>query len=352
MRGVASGVDVVIGVDPHRDTLSAAAVGASGELVGQWVVPADAAGYAQLFAAVGCQHAAGGRVWAIEGSGSYGVGLTRFLERHDQQVVEIDRLERRVQRDGAKSDALDAVRIAREARGRERLAAPRGGGPREALRILVVTRAGVVTERTRVVNQLKALIVVAPEPLRAHLRGLSTARQLGRCAALRVPREVDAAARAARLALRLLARRARALETEISLLERELAALVRRHAPCLLTERGIGPVHAGSILIAYGYPGRVPNEAAFARLAGAAPLPASTGQIVRHRLSRGGDRALNRALYLAVLTRLGHDPRTRQYASRRRAEGKSPREIKRCLKRYLARRVYRLLQANPPFQHT
>ena len=200
--------------------------------------------------------------------------------------------------------------------------------------------------RTRALNQLRALLVTCPEPLRSELRGLTRARLLARCRTLDPESGDDLELQATKRALQLLATRIEALASEKRELERTLLTLSTQLAPELLAEQGIGPVGATQTLVSWSHRGRVRNEAAFARLGGAAPIPASSGKTIRYRLDRGGDRKLNTALHQIVVTRRKHDPRTIAYVERRRSEGKTDREINRCLKRYLARHLYRLLEAN------
>jgi transposase len=200
-------------------------------------------------------------------------------------------------RNGAKSDELDAARAAGEALSRTHLAQPRRRGDREALRVLLATREGAILARTKAVGQLKALIVNAPEQLRQHFRTLSTDEQLTRCARLRTSPTQAVEHRATIIALRSCARRALSLEAEAADLESQLELLVRELAPRLLAEPGVGVISAAQLLNAWSHRGRFRSEAAFASLAGAAPIPASSGQVVRHRLNRGGDRQLNRALH-------------------------------------------------------
>lgn len=340
-------VDHVIGVDTHRDAHAAAVCDPTGGLVAEREVPADAFGYRRLFA-FARDAAPGRRVWAIEGTGSFGAGLATFLLEQGEWVVEIDRPARPARRNGAKSDLLDAARAAREALSREHLAQPRRRGEREALRVLLTTRQGAIVSRTRAICHLKALIVSAPEQLRHHFRGLSTDEQLVRCSRLRTLPVHSAEHRATVIALRATARRALALEGEAAELESRIEELVLAAAPQLLAEPGVGAITAAQVILSWSHPGRIRSEAAFATLAGAAPIPASSGQVVRHRLNRGGDRQLNRALHTIVLSRLAHHAETRAYAARRAAEGKTAREIKRCLKRFVARRLYRLLEADAP----
>lgn len=343
MAMLADQVDAVIGVDTHKLTHTAAVVTPTGGLVADMTIPTDAFG-AKRVLAFAREHAPGRRVWAIEGSGSYGSGLTTFLLEQGEWVVEIDRPARPARRNGAKSDELDALRAAREALSREHLAQPRRRGDREAIRVLICTREGAVLSRTRAITHLHALVVNAPEGIRNQLRKLTTDELLERCARLRTGPSQSVEHRTTITALRSTARRALACEAEAADLESALEVIVVRVAPELLARPGIGVMSAARVLNAWSHPGRIRSESAFAQLAGVAPIPASSGQIVRHRLNRSGDRQLNRALHTIVLSRLQHHPETRTYAERRRAEGRTDREIKRCLKRFVAREIYRLLE--------
>ena len=351
MAMLADTVELVIGVDTHKDTHTAAVVQAvSGAVVEQVTVPATPAGYRQLLR-VADRHD-GRRVWAIESTGGYGAGLTRFLQAHAEQVVELDRPKRAARRHGAKSDPLDATRAAHEALGRDRLAQPRAAGQRAALSVRLAARRSAVQATTDAQRQLHALVVAAPDSLRGRLRGLTTARLVSTCARLRQRTNGDAETAATVASLRALARRIQLLNFEVAEHTRAITTLVRAWRPDLLRRRGVGPIVAAIVLCAWSHPGRCPSDAAFAMLAGAAPIPASSGQTVRVRLNRSGDRQLNQALHLVVLTRLRYDPATRAYAQRRRAEGKTNREIRRCLVRYVARQLYRLLEAQPRFDPT
>lgn len=337
----------VIGVDTHRDTHTAAILDERGGLVLHLTVSANQAGYRRLLRTAR-EHAPGERLWAIEGTGSFGAGLTTALHAAGEQVTEIDHPRRPARRNGAKTDELDAIRAAREALTREHLTHPRQRGDREALRVLLTTREGAMRARTKAICQLKALVVNAPDALRQRLNGCSTTDLLRVCAHLRRLARGDAEQNGTRLALRTVARRVLALQAEATLLERELARLVRQTAAFLLEERGVGPVTAAQLLCSWSFAGRLRSEAAFAALAGVAPIPASSGQVTRYRLNRAGDRQLNRALHTVVLSRLLHDAETRAYVARRTAEGKSSREIQRCLKRHLARRLFKLLERGGP----
>ncbi len=346
---LADQVDHVIGVDTHCDAHELAVVAASsGGVVARSSQRANPRGYAETirFAAA---HAPGRRVWAIEGTGHYGAGLARYLALHGEAIVEVGRMPRSGQRLEGKDDRLDAIRAARAALGSDKLAVPRVGERREALRMLLSTRRSAVEVRRQSLTQLRSMIVTAPEELREQLRSLPTQQLLTRCGRLRGPRSGSPDELAAVLVLRTLAQRIHAATHEATTLKREILGHVRAVAPELLDEPGVGPIVAAQLIVSWSHEGRVRSESAFARLAGAAPIPASSGHTTRHRLSRGGDRQLNRALHTVILYRRHNDPATKAYIARRIAEGKSSREAVRLLKRYLARHLYRVLnQAGKP----
>jgi len=339
---VADEVDYVVGVDTHRDQHVLAVVAApTGAVVARREVAANARGYAQALRFAD-EHAAGARLWAVEGAGHYGAGLARYLSARSETVLEAGRSPRGERRLHGKDDGLDATRAARVALGQE-LASPRAGQRREALRLLLVARRSAVDVRREALVQLRSVIVTAPDRLRDELCRLPVQRLLDRCSRLRHSTTATADELAVRLVLRTLARRINAATVEADELEHEILAHVRALAPQLLDEPGVGPIVAAQLIVAWSHPGRIRSEAAFARLAGVAPLPASSGQTTRHRLSRGGDRQLNRALHTVILHRRQHDPATQEYIARRVAEGKSRRDATRLLKRYLARHLYRAL---------
>jgi hypothetical protein len=338
-------VEVVIGVDTHKETHTAAVVvAATGAMIAQATVPATPTGYQQFLELADQHHSQ--RVWAIEGTGGYGAGLTRFLHAHHERVVELDRPKRAARRHGAKSDPLDATRAAREALGRDRLAQPRAAGHRAALSVRLAARRSAVQASTDAQRQLHALVTAAPDTLRGRLRGLTTPRLVRSCGRLRHRADWDTETTATAASLRALARRIQLLDPETTQHTRAITTLVRAWRPDLLDRSGVGPIVAAIVLCAWSHPGRCPSDAAFAMLGGAAPIPASSGQTVRVRLNRAGDRQLNQALHVVVLTRLRYDPATRAYAQRRRGEGKTNREIRRCLVRYVARQLYRLLESD------
>jgi transposase len=332
------------GVDTHKDTLAVAALNAIGGLLGQVEFPASPTGYQDLLAWLS-QFGQVAKV-GIEGTGSYGAGLSRFLRSQDVVVVEVDRPDRRLRRQHGKSDPVDAVAAARAALAGTATGIPKAGtGLVESIRALRVARRSAVKARTQAANQLHALVVRAPEPLRTTLRSLSRAELVGTAAALRPGKSLADPVEGTKAALRAIARRYQMLHEEIVKLDGQLAPLVTEAAPALLELPGVGIDIAGQLLVTAGdNPERLHSEASFAALCGVSPLPASSGKSSgRHRLNRGGDRAANSALYLAVLNRKRYNAKTRDYVARRTAEGLSNREITRCLKRYLAREVYRLL---------
>ena len=344
---LADQLDYIIGVDPHRDSHSLAVVQVvSGVVVFESTIDADSDGYAQALQ-LADEHACGRRAFAVEGTGSFGAGLTRFLTGRDERVLEIGRL-RRERRSGGKTDALDAVRAARSALVQPWPVTPRAGGERQALQALVAAREGAVNARRAGLCQLRDLLITTPEPLRKELRPLSRARLLHRLAATRPHGRGDAELRGSLLALRSIARRVLQLTNEERELAREIETLTRKLAPQLLDQPGIGPHAAAQLVLSWSHQGRISSEAAFARLAGAAPIPASSGQTIRYRLDRSGDRKLNRALHMIHVTRKRAHPATIAYIERRLQEGKTRREANRCLKRYLARSLYRLLEHGPP----
>ena len=328
------------GVDTHADTHVAAALDPVGGLLGVREFPATAAGYAGLLGWLG----GFGTVClvGIEGTGSYGAGLARHVTAAGIRVVEVDRSDRQDRRWQGKSDPLDAVSAARAAQSGRARGAPKGrDGAVEAIRTLMVARRSAAGERTRTINQARALLLTGPDDLRIRFAGHKPAALVTGLASLR-PRTGDVAGHATRIALRELGRRAQFLDGQLGRLDELIVPLVTARAPGLLAVYGAGPRTVALLLIAAGdHPGRLRSEAAWAHLCGVAPIPASSGKVTRRRLNPGGNREANHALWRIVFTWLGSDPATRAYAERRTAEGKSKAEIIRCLKRYVAREVYR-----------
>jgi transposase len=347
MSMLAELVEVVIGVDTHSQTHTAAVIDArTGAVLARATVTADPDGYAELVA-LAEQHS-GLRAWAMEGTGGYGAGLARHLAAAGELVVELDRPKRPARRTGAKSDPIDAERAARDALTRARLAQPKTGAERAALQMRLTARRAAVEAATAAQRQLLAMIITSPEPVRARFRGRTTRAAIATAAGLRPgASRADVEVLTALTVLHDLARRIRFLEAEALGHAQAIRAIVRTWRPDLLDLTGVGPIVAATVLTAWSHPGRCRDDAAFAMLAGAAPIPASSGKTVRYRLNRAGDRQLNRALHTVTLTRLQRDERTRTYAERRRAQGKTDREIKRRLKRYIARELYRRLESPP-----
>lgn len=344
-------VDRVIGVDPDRDRITCAVVDAKtlGELASSEFA-ADPAGYLEAIGWADAHSEPGDRVWAIEGAGSFGAGLCMTLAAEAEWVIEFDHPVTRAANDGAKSDSLDATRAAREVLGREHWATPRARGAREGLRAMLVARHGAQLARTAAINELKALVLTAPIELREQLRRLTVAQLTSRCSRLRPDPTGDPELFGTKIAMRALAQRIEHLGDQADQLEAAMAPLVERTGSQLLDEVGVGVIVAAQVIVSWSHPGRCRNEAAFARLAGVAPIEATSGQNqTRHRLNRGGDRQLNRALHTIVTVRAQHDERTKAYFAKRTAQGRTRREARRCLKRYVARHLFRLLE-NPPLR--
>jgi transposase len=339
-------VAVILGVDTHLDFHVAVAVDHLGRRLGDSSVPTTVQGYERLLRwaeGFGPLRCAG-----VEGTSSYGAGLTRHLKARGIEVLEVERPKHRrrsSRRNLQKSDPSDAERAARAVLAGEASGVPKSGDGRvEMIRTLRAARRSAIKARTQAANQLQALRVTAPEQLRNRLRGLSTKELVSVAARFRLaggPSDVPAATK---FALRSVARRYGALSAEIAELDAQLDRLVAQVAPELVALPGIGTDSAATLLIVAGdNPQRLGSEASFASLCGVSPIEASSGKVVRHRLNRGGNREANRALYMICLARMRRDRRTQEYVARRTAEGKSKREIIRCLKRYLAREVYRVL---------
>ncbi|MBD3141562.1 IS110 family RNA-guided transposase [Microbispora bryophytorum] len=336
--------EVAGGVDTHQDTHTAAVIDPIGRVLGTEQFPADPAGYAALLAwmrSFGPLQRVG-----VEGTGVYGAGLARLLRDQGVCVIEVDRPDRKTRRFQGKSDPIDAISAAKTALAGERTGTPKQRDGRiEAVRNLRVARRSAVDQRADAQRQIKALIVTAPDDLRERLRGLPVKQLISICAGLR-PDQADTAspATAAKIALRSLARRHQRLSEEIDELDALLDPLVAAINPRLVAANGVGTDVAGQLLVTAGENHeRLTSEAAFAMLCGAAPIPASSGKTTRHRLNRGGDRQANKALYRVVICRLRWDPRTRAYMARRTKDGLSKKEIIRCLKRYVARELYRII---------
>lgn len=354
---------VSVGVDTHAEFHVAAVIDLVGRQLGHATFPATPAGYRALLAWAEGYGTVG--VVGVEGTGAYGAGLTRALTAAGVPVVEVDRPDRKARRDQGKSDPIDAYAAARAAASGRASGTPKSRtGDVESVRVLRVARNGAIRARAKALTQLKALVVTAPDGLRAQLERLDGTRLIETCARLRPVRHAPAVpspfakrpprpgrladpAAATKRALASIAGRIQTLNAELADLDDELHVLLTPLAPTLLALMGVGLDVAGQLLATAGdNPHRLRHEAAFAHLCGAAPIPASSGKTTRHRLNRGGDRAANAALYRIAICRLRWDPATRAYVERRTKQGRTKAEIIRCLKRYIAREVFTAIQAD------
>ena len=352
MTMLAETVDAVIGIDTHRDSHEVEIADPAGKPIMTMQIGNDSAGFTRLLAAI-AEVVPGPRVAVcIEGSRSYGIGLARALAAAGLLVLECEQPSRRQRRGKGKSDPIDAhlAVLAALRLDTDRLPVPRADGDREALRILLVARQEISVARTAQTGRLRALLLVGDEADRRAARMTLSGRALAALAGRELP--VHASREQAvrhgeirRLALALAQARSQLKDNRAQLL-----AIVDDIAPGLTSRFGVGPVSAAQAIVSFSHPGRCRSEAAYAALGGTSPIPASSGMTVRHRLNRGGDRALNRAIHAIALVRMRSCPRTRAYVARRTAEGKTTREIRRCLKRYIARELYRHLtrSMNPP----
>lgn len=338
------------GVDTHKDTHTAAVVDHLGRVLGTGQFPATGPGYKALSKWI--NHFGALRLVGVEGTSSYGAGLTRHLQAAAVKVVEVNRPDRKTRRSQGKSDPIDAVAAARAVLSGRASAVPKDhGGPIDALAALRVARADAVQHRAKLMTRIKSMLVTAPEQLRQQLRNLSNRDLITTCTRLRAhvgdPLELAVAdpTLATKVALRSMARRYEHLSQEITELAALIEPLIAALNPDLLPTLGVGIDVAGQLLVTAGdNPQRMRTEASFAALTGTSPIPASSGKTTgRHRLNRGGDRQANCALYRITLCRMRWDPRTRAYVQRRTKEGMSKPDIIRCLKRYIAREIHHTL---------
>jgi transposase len=333
---------VTVGVGTHAEVHVAVAKDSFGRRLDITSVPTTPAGYGELLG--WAQRLGEIDAWGIEGTGSFGAGLTRFLRAQGQVVVEVNRPDRQARRRRGKSDPLDAEAAACAVQAQQGSVPKARDGQVEMIRSLRVARATATKARTQAINALKGLVVTAPAEMREQLRGLSTVRLVQTAATLELG-PVTTPVAAARLGLRTLACRYQTLSAELAVLDTELDRLTATAAPKLVALFGIGPDSAGALLVAAGdNPDRLSSNACFSMLCGASPIEASSGKTRRHRLNRGGDRQANAALHRIVVARLRHDRQTKDYLARRIREGKSKKETIRCLKRYVAREVFTALQ--------
>jgi len=344
MTIVEAPVGITGGVDTHLDTHVAAALDPLGRLVGTESFDADAAGYKALLSWLETF----GQVdkIGVEGTGSYGAGLSRFLRRRGVEVIEVNRPNRQARRNHGKSDPLDAVEAARAViSGRALGTGKTKDGPVEAIRVLVVAKRSARQARVKAIVQMRHLVISAPDQLHSHLKGLSVTALVAESAKLRATRATDPVTAATKASLCSLAHRVQALEAELEELNEQIEALLLATAPELMARFGVGPDTAATLLVAAGAnPERLHSEAAWAHLCGVSPVPADSGKNAGHlRRHSGGDRQANSALWRIAMVRIAHDPETRMYFDRRVKEGRTKRDIIRILQRYIAREVYRYL---------
>jgi transposase len=332
--------EVVLGVDTHKDAHAAALCTPLGQVIGTSSFPATAAGYRELLAWAR-RHGEVRRA-GVEGTGSWGAALSRFLAGAGVRVVEVNRPDRAGRRRRGKTDTVDAEAASIAViSGRATAVAKSCDGAVEQIRVYKVAKDSAVKARRQAINQLKAILVTADPALRESLAGLSTARLITRCASLH---EQPGITGAVTFTLAGLARRIRALDAEISALLTRITELVEAAAPALLEEHGVGADSAAVLLVTAGdNPGRLRGEGAFAALCGVSPVEASSGKTTRHRLNRGGDRQANAALHRIAIVRLRDQAESRAYLARRAGEGKTKREAIRCLKRYIARDLFKII---------
>jgi transposase len=339
-------VDAVIGVDTHRDFNQVEIAHPSGAVIATGGFSNDSAGHAETLTWI-FAHAPGSRlVLSIEGTRSYGVGLTRAAATAGLAVIEAEQPIRKHRRGKDKSDRIDAHLAVLYALGldADKLPTPRADGDREALRILLCARQELTTTTTGQTNRLRALLRDGDDIDRRLARARLTDTVLARLAR-RLPAHASRQQAVRQGEIRRLAFALRDAARALATNRAELATIVHDLVPGLLNRPGIGPVSAAQAIVSFSHAGRCRSDAAFAKLAGTSPIEASSGQTTRHRLNRGGDRALNKALHVIATTRMRDDPATQAYLARRRAEGKSDREIRRCLKRYITRQLFRALTA-------
>jgi transposase len=335
--------EVIIGVDTHDEIHVAAAINGLGQILEVIEIPSNRAGYRQLFCwarRLGWFERAG-----IEGTGSYGAGLARYLIDSGIAVIEVDRPNRQRRRRRGKSDAADAEAAARAVlAGEAATIAKDTTSTVEAIRMLTVARRSAVKAQVQTGNQMKDIIVTAPEQIRDQLSDKSTRQRVKICAAWRPTSTIGDPTSAARYTLWTLARRWQTLNAEIKELNKARRPLIHATVPTLLAEHGVGEETAAALVIAAGQnPDRLKTEGSFAALCGTSPVDASTGKQQHHRLNRGGNRQANAALYTITMVRWRDCPETAAFIAKQRAKGKTDRHTRRCIKRALARRFHHII---------
>lgn len=335
-------IEVILGVDTHLDVHVGAVISEAGNLLGTRSVSTSSAGYCDLFrwaCTFGKLNRAG-----VEGTGTYGAGLCRFLIDRSITVLEVNRPDRAKRRLQGKSDPTDAESAARSVLSGISTAIPKQqSGACESMRIASIARRSAVKARTQAINQLRAILVSAPQDIRDRLWKAKAVDCVNACVRVRGLGD-SVLLQTLALTLKSLAKRWLALSTELKQLDKQLEDLTRKYALQLREQFGVGPHTAAVLLsVAGDNPERLRSEAALAALCGVNPLPASSGKTIRHRLNRGGSRAANNALWTIAMVRMRSDPRTRIYVERRTNEGLTIKEIQRCLKRYIVRELYPII---------
>lgn len=333
---------LILGVDTHLDMHVCVLINQIGIVVDTEQFEVSSAGYAAL--SRWCDSFGNVQRAGVEGTGTYGAGLCKHLQEKGIKVFEVNRPNRARRRLRGKSDPTDAENAARSVLSEEATAIPKShDGTVEALRYLVVARKSSVKSKTQTINQLKALLVTAPDKIRQRCYMSSSVKCVESCEALKT--EVDSHLESSLVSmLHLLASRWRFLAAELKEIDKQIKSLTVSSAPTLMQQFGVGSYVAATLMVAAGdNPQRLKKESSFAALCGVSPMEASSGKKQRHRLNRGGARDANNALWTVAMIRMRSDARTRKYVQRRSSEGKSDREIQRCLKRYLARELYPLI---------
>jgi transposase len=340
-------IDAVIGGDTHRDTHALVMLNGQGAKISSIEIDNDSAGFAEALDWIS-EHAPGPAIAVgLEGSRSYGIGLCRTLIEAGLAVIEAEQPKRSHRRNHGKDDFIDAELAARYVLTLDagNVPQPRADGDREALRLLLICRRDVVEGRTRKYNILHTVLLTGSDADRAMSKGKFTVAKLNAIKNRRGPKNETREERTRRERAAALAKSILAADREAAELSRQLHAIVAELTPNMLAKTGVGPVTGAQAIVSWSHPGRVRNDAAFASLAGVSPLPASSGRTIRYRLNRGGDRQLNRAADAIARTRWRCDPETIAYVTRRKAEGKSNAEIRRCIKRYIIRELHKDLTA-------
>lgn len=334
---------IIVGVDTHKVNHIAVAINGHGARLDTITIPATRKRYANLQAwASRLGHI---RAFGIEGTGSYGAGLSRELLAHGHTVLDVMRPNRQLRYLHGKSDSLDAESAARSVlNGQATALAKAQTGSSEMIRHIKVARDSALKAKSQAMITLRTLIINAPSDLRDALDQIKGPIALIRHIAAFRPGEILSPSSSAKAAMRAIARRWLMLHEEIAEHERELDRMVTDRAPALMTSFGISTMTVAEMLILIGdNPDRIKSEAALAKMCGVCPIPASSGKTNRMRLNRGGNRQANAAIYRVAVVRMRDDDRTKTYAARRTAEGKTKREIVRCIKRYIIREIYRYL---------